>query len=167
VWPGTQYNTSKPVNTHGIPVGNARTIAVIGNLKEMSPDFLQAAYIDKYGTTLFMGIAIPIPVLDEDIARRVTIRDDQIETAILDYGSPGTPRLGQTTYAQLRSGHITVEGKKVRTAPVASLAKARQLADLLRQQLLAGTFEITRPVEMFPAQASLRSLKETETEEQP
>lgn len=167
VWPGTQYNTSKPVNTHGIPVGNARTIAVIGNLKEMSPDFLQAAYIDKYGTTLFMGIAIPIPVLDEDIARRVTIRDDQIETAILDYGSPGTPKLGQTTYAQLRSGHITVEGKKVRTAPVASLAKARQLADLLRQQLLAGTFEITRPVELFPAQASLRTLKETETEEQP
>ncbi len=167
VWPGTQYNTSKPVSTHGIPLGNARTIAVIGNLKEMSPAYLKAAYIDRYGTTLFVGIAIPIPVLDEEIARRVAIRDDQIETAILDYGSPGTPKLGEVSYASLRSGFITVEGKKVRTAPVASLAKARELAELLRRQLLAGDFTITRPVQMFPAHASLRSLKETETEEQP
>ncbi|HOY53011.1 MAG TPA: homocysteine biosynthesis protein, partial [Prolixibacteraceae bacterium] len=167
VWPGTQYNTSKPVSTHGIPLGNARTIAVIGNLKEMSPTYLKAAYIDRYGTTLFVGIAIPIPVLDEEIARRVAIRDDQIETAILDYGSPGTPKLGEVSYASLRSGFITVEGKKVRTAPVASLAKARELAELLRRQLLAGDFTITRPVQMFPAHASLRSLKETETEEQP
>ncbi len=167
VWPGTQYNTSKPVSAHGIPLGNARTIAVIGNLKEMSPTYLKAAYIDRYGTTLFVGIAIPIPVLDEEIARRVAIRDDQIETAILDYGSPGTPKLGEVSYASLRSGFITVEGKKVRTAPVASLAKARELAELLRRQLLAGDFTITRPVQMFPAHASLRSLKETETEEQP
>lgn len=167
VWPGTQYNTSKPVNDLGIPVSNARTIAVMGNLKEMSPGFLRAAYIDKYGTTLFVGIGIPIPMLDEDMARRVSIRDDQIETSVLDYGSPGTPKLGQVTYAMLRSGSITVDGKKVRTAPVASLAKAREIALLLKQQIETGGFELTRPVQMFPAQASLHSLKETEKPEKP
>jgi len=167
VWPGTQYNTAKPVNSLGVPVSNARTLAVIGKLKEMSPEFLRAAYIDKYGTTLFVGIGIPIPVLDEDMARRLSIRDDQIETSVLDYGSPGTPKLGQVTYAMLRSGFITVDGKKVRTAPVASLAKAREIAALLKNWLLAGQFELTRPVEMFPIHATLQSLKETEKEGKP
>ncbi len=167
VWPGTQYNTGKPVNQYGVPVSNARTIAVIGNLKEMSPEFLQAAYIDKYGTTLFVGIGIPVPMLDEDMARRVSIRDDQIETSVLDYGSPGSPKLGQVTYAMLRSGFITIDGKKVRTAPVASLAKAREIAALLKSRLEAGLFELTRPVQMFPANASLNSLKETEKSDKP
>ena len=48
VWPGTQFNTSKPKNEYGIPVSNSATIAVMGNLKEMSPEYLQAAYYDKY-----------------------------------------------------------------------------------------------------------------------
>lgn len=162
VWPGTQFNTSKPLNRFGIPVSNARTIAVIGNLKEMSSEFLQAAYFDKYGTSLFVGLGIPIPILDEEMARFVSIRNEQIETSVLDYGTPGMPKLGQVTYAELRSGSIKVGNHKIRTAPVASLAKARKIADLLRQAIEAGTFEIVRPVKMFPTHASLQSLKETE-----
>jgi uncharacterized protein (DUF39 family) len=143
-------------------VGNARTIAVIGNLKEMSSEFIRAAYLDKYGTSLFVGLGIPIPVLDEEMARFVSVRNDQIETAVLDYGSPGTPKLGQVTYAELRSGFIKVGNHKIRTAPVASLSKARKIAELLKTAILEGNFEINRPVQMFPAQASLKSLKETE-----
>ena len=48
-WQGTQFNTSKPVNEHGIPIGGARTVAAIGNLREMSTDYLRAAYYEKYG----------------------------------------------------------------------------------------------------------------------
>lgn len=165
VWPGTQYNTSKPVNEYGVPVSNARTIAVIGNLKEMSSEFIQAASFDKYGTSLFVGIGIPIPMLDADIARRVSIRNDQIETSVLDYGSPGTPKLGKTTYAELRSGFIRLEGKKVRTAPVSSLARSRKIAELLKTAIQQGAFEITQPVKMFPASTSLKSLIETEKPE--
>lgn len=167
VWPGTQFNTSKPVNAFGIPVSNARTIAVIGNLKEMSPEFIQAAYFDKYGTSLFVGLGIPIPVLDEEIARFVSIRNEQIETSVLDYGSPGTPKLGQVTYAELRSGFIRIGNQKIRTAPVASLTKARKIAGLLKKSLEEGKFEITRPVLMLPQKTSLKSLKETGKTEQP
>lgn len=167
VWPGTQFNTSKPVNPFGIPVSNARTIAVIGNLKEMSPEFIQAAYFDKYGTSLFVGLGIPIPVLDEEIARFVSIRNEQIETSVLDYGSPGTPKLGQVTYAELRSGFIRIGNQKIRTAPVASLTKARKIAGLLKKALEEGKFEITHPVQMFPQKTSLKSLKETGKTEQP
>jgi uncharacterized protein (DUF39 family) len=162
VWPGTQFNTSKPVNKSGIPVSNARTIAVIGNLKEMSSEFIQAAYFDKYGTSLFVGLGIPIPMLDEEMARFVSIRNDQIETSVLDYGLPGMPKLGQVTYAELRSGFIRLGNHKIRTAPVASLSKARKIAALLKKAIEEGSFEITQPVKMFPAQASLKTLKETE-----
>jgi len=165
VWPGTQFNTSKPVNEHGVPVSNARTIAVIGNLKEMSSEFIQAASFDKYGTSLFVGIGIPIPMLDADMARRVSIRNDQIETSVLDYGLTDTPKLGQVTYAELRSGFIRIEGKKVRTAPVSSLAKSRKIAELLKTAIQQGAFEITQPVKLFPASTSLKSLVETDKTE--
>ncbi len=165
VWPGTQFNTSKPVNEYGVPVSNARTIAVIGDLKEMSPEFIQAAYFDKYGTSLFVGIGIPIPILDADMARRVSIRNEEIETSVLDYGLPGAPKIGQVTYAELRSGFIKVEGRKIRTAPVSSLPKARKIAELLKKAIQQGAFEITQPVKLFPASASLKSLIETENSE--
>ena len=82
---------------------------------------------------MFVGIGIPIPVLDVEIAKRVSIRNDQIETTVLDYGVVGTPALGRVNYVQLRSGEIEVQGKKVRTAPVSSLAKARKIADILKK----------------------------------
>lgn len=160
VWPGTQFNTSKPKNEFGVPVSNSATLAVIGNLKEMSSEFVQAAYYEKYGTSLFLGIGIPIPILDADIAKHVSIRNEQIETTVLDYGVEGTPALGRVNYAQLRSGEIEVQGKKIRTAPVASLAKARKIADILKKQIQEGKFEITKPVQMFPTNTSLQGLKE-------
>lgn len=162
IWPGTQFHTTKEKNRFGVPVSNSATIAVVGNLKEMNSEYLRAAYYEKYGVSLFVGIGVPIPVLDEDIARRVSIRNEQIETTILDYGTEGTPVLGRTNYAELQSGSITIDGKKVRTAPVASLKKAREIAVLLKENISRGTFEITRPVELFPGGTFLKSLKETE-----
>ncbi len=164
VWPGTQFHTTKPKNDLGVPVTNAATIAVMGNLKEMSADYIQAASYEKYGISMFVGIGIPIPVLNADIAKRVSINNSQIETSILDYGTVGTPKLGQVSYEELQSGHIKIKGKKVRTAPVASLSKARIIADELKTWLQKGEFEISKPVQMFPQNTSLNGLKETEVD---
>ena len=164
VWNGTQFHTTKPKNEFGVPVTNAATIAVIGNLKEMSPEYLQAVYYEKYGVSMFVGIGIPIPILDEEMARRVSISNSQIETSVLDYGTEGTPKLGQVTYEELQSGFIKVRGKKVRTAPVSSLSKARKIAAELKVWLQNGRFEITQPVQLFPQNTSLNSLKETEAD---
>ena len=161
VWPGTQFNTSKPKNEFGVPVSNSATIAVIGDLKKMSSEYLRAAYYEKYGVSLFVGIGIPIPVLDEDLARRLSIRNEQIETTVLDYGSEGTPALGRVNYEQLRSGNIKVNGKKVRTAPVSSLEKARKIAGLLKEKIQKGEFVLTKPVMTFPSNTALKGLKET------
>ncbi len=162
VWPGTQFHTTRPKNELGLPVTNAATIAVMGNLKEMSSEYLHAAYLDKYGVSLFVGIGIPIPILDAEMARRVSVNNSQIETSVLDYGTVGTPKLGQVTYEELQSGTIKVKGKNIRTAPVASLAKARKIANELREWLQKGEFEVSKPVQMFPKNTSLNGLKEME-----
>ncbi len=164
VWPGTQFHTTKPKNEFGIPVSNAATIAVMGNLKEMSSEYLHAAYLDKYGVSLFVGIGIPIPILDVEMAKRVSINNSQIETSVLDYGTVGTPKLGQVNYAELQSGFIKINGKSIKTAPVASLAKARKIADELKEWLQKGEFEVSKPVQMFPKNRSLNGLKETEAD---
>lgn len=165
IWNGTQFHTTKPKNEFGVPVSNSATVSVIGNLKEMSPEYIQAVYYEKYGVSMFVGIGVPIPILDADIARRVSIGNCQIETSVLDYGTVGQPKLGQVTYEELQSGCIKIKGKKVRTAPVSSLAKARKIADELKKWLQNGNFEITQPVQHFPQNTSLKSLKETEADD--
>lgn len=157
-WNGTQFCTTKPVNEYGVPVSNARTLAVAGDLKQMSTRFLRAAYIEKYGVSMYVGIGIPIPILDEDLARRVSIRNEQIETTIVDYGNGCSP-LGKTNYAALQSGEIEVDGRKIRTAPLSSLAKAREIAGILKEWIRQGDFLLTAPVRPMPTEASLKSLK--------
>jgi uncharacterized protein (DUF39 family) len=164
IWNGTQFNTTRPKNKYDVPVTNAATIAVIGNLKEMTTEYLKAVYYEKYGVSMFIGIGIPIPILDEDMAKRVSVNNSQIETSVLDYGSPGMPKIDQVTYEELQSGYIKVKGKKVRTAPVSSLAKARTIAGELKQWLLNGQFEVTEPVQLFPKNTTVKSLKEMEAD---
>ena len=157
-WQGTQFNTSKPVNEHGIPIGGARTVAAIGNLREMSTDYLRAAYYEKYGVSLFVGVGIPIPLLDEELAHDVSIRNEQITTNILDFGEEERP-IGQTNYAELRSGSIEVRGQRVRTASVASLRKAREIAETLKGWIARGEFLLTEPVQPMPAHSTVKGLK--------
>lgn len=163
-WNGTQFHSTREVNAHGIPTSNARTIAVIGDLKNMSTEYLRAAYYEKYGVSMFVGIGIPIPVLDEDMARRVSIRNEQIETTVADYGN-GNQVLGKTNYAALQSGEIEIGGRKVRTAPVASLAQARKIAGTLKSWIQKGEFLLTKPVRPMPTGTSLKSLQEIKNEE--
>lgn len=163
-WNGTQFHTTKETNAYGIPTSNARTLAVIGDLKNMSTDFLRAAYYEKYGVSMFVGIGIPIPVLDEDMARRVSIRNEQIETTVVDYGKENQI-LGKTNYAALYSGEIEIQGHKIRTAPVASLAKAREIAGILKNWIQQAQFLLTEPIRPMPSGTSLKSLREIKKEE--
>ncbi len=148
-WNGTQFNTGVEKNQYGIPIKNAATIAVIGDLKKMSSEYIKAAYFEKYGVSLFVGIGIPIPVLDEEIAARVSVSNRQIETSIFDYGSAGKPQLGITNYEELQSGSIRLNGKKIRTAPLSSIKKARQIARVLKEQISSGEFLISKPVQQL------------------
>jgi L-aspartate semialdehyde sulfurtransferase len=157
-WNGTQFNTSKPKNEADIPTSNAATIAVVGNCKNMSTQFIRAAYYEKYGVSIFIGIGIPIPVLDEEMALRLSITNDKIETTIVDYGNPEHPALGKINYSQLQSGQIELKGKSIRTAPMSSILKAREIAMLLKEWILKKEFFLSEPVQTFPKNNSVKPL---------
>lgn len=157
-WNGTQYNTEKPKNDFGLPIGNARTLMLTADLKKMTPEYIKAAYFERYGVSIFLGMGIPIPVLDDQIARNVSISNSRIETTICDYALDGHMAIARASYAELRSGSIMLNGRKVRTAPLSSLAKARKIAQLLRDQVLSGAFPIAMPVQQLPERASVRGL---------
>ncbi len=157
-WGGTQCHLDRPRNNKGIPLQPAATLAVIGNLKEMSPSFIRAAYFERYGVSLFVGIGIPFPVLDSDAAHDLMIRNNDIETRILDYAQPDHPVLATVNYAQLQSGIVELNGKKIRTAPMSSLSKARDIADLLKQQIVNGKFLLTQKLQDLPGSTALKGL---------
>jgi len=123
----------------------------------MKPDFLQAAYFSGYGVTLYMGIGIPIPILDEDMLEAVSIKDEEIYTEISDYSYPhlNKPSLGFVNYSQLRSGQIEINGKKVPTSSISSYAKARLIANTLKELI----FYLQEPVEALPSQRNFKQLK--------
>lgn len=157
-WNGTQFNTEKPRNDRGIPLSNAATLMLLGNAKEMSTRWLRGAYYEKYGTTLYLGVGFALPVLDEDMAYRVSVRNCDIETTVCDYGLDGHPALRTATYAELMSGSIEVRGRKAKTAPLSSYRRARELAELLKEQVLSGRFPVHPPTRSLPERSTVAGL---------
>jgi len=159
-WRGTQFNTEKPRSERGLRESNAATLMLTADVKEMSPDFLRAAYFEKYGVTIYLGVGIPLPILDEEMAAAVSIRNRDIPALVCDYGLDGHPPILRTNYEELRSGYIELEGKKVRTAPLSSLSRARAIAALLKLRVSSGAFPIAPPVQALPARSSVSGLSE-------
>jgi len=149
VWPGTQFTDQVQVNQWGIPMGRARTLAVIGDAKKMNARYLRAAYFKNYGVTLFVGIGIPIPIINDDVAYFASRSNAEITTEIKDYALQDHPTIGYITYEELRSGFAELNGKKVKTAPISSLNMAREIADVLKHWISQGAFLLTEPVAYF------------------
>lgn len=162
IWNGTQFNTGVQKNNFGIPYKGGATLSVIGDLKKMSENFIKAVYYENYGVSLFVGIGIPIPILDEDMANFVTISNNKIHTTIFDYGLYDKPEIAKVTYAELKTGKIKLFNKEVRTAPLSSLKKAREIAETLKNWILSGDFTLTKPVSALPDNIKINKLKSDE-----
>lgn len=160
IWEGTQFNPGVPRTPAGVPKRAAGSLAVIGDLKQMSAEFLRGLTFTRYGTSLGLGIGIPIPILDEEMARACAITDDQIVTAMFDYSQPTRSRtvLEEITYAELRSGEIELKGKHIPTSSLSSLYKARQISQILKSQIQKGSFMIERPVQNLPMDRVFKAL---------
>ncbi len=156
-WNGTQHFPSI-MNVEGKEQGAAGgTLAVTGDLKQMSPRWLVGTSYLGYGATLSVGIGIPIPILNEEIARYAAMKDEELFAPIVDYGeaypsfTPGN--LGYVSYADLKSGKIQVNGKEVTTAPLSSMPRAREIASTLKGWIQKGEFLLTEPVKNLPTPA--------------
>ncbi|MDD4953074.1 MAG: homocysteine biosynthesis protein [Desulfovibrionaceae bacterium] len=144
---GTQHNPKPPRNDRGIPLVPAGTLMVKGELKRMRPRFLRGVSLLGYGCSLAVGVGVPIPMLNEDMAWFAGVSDADITVPIKDYGYDcpnGLPRvLGRVTMEELKSGEITLNGKKVPTVPVTSYVMSLEIAETLKKWIQDGEFLLT------------------------
>ncbi len=151
-WEGTQHNPNQNRGDDGVPTAPAGTLAVIADLKQAHPEFFSAATFTQYGVSAFVGIGIPIPVLDDEIAATLALTDEDLTATVFDYGVQrrSRPSLGTVTYAQLRSGSIEIDGKTIPTGPISSLPTARRIASELKRWIAEGSFVLAPPLQPLP-----------------
>ena len=85
------------------------------------------------------------------------VSDGDIQAPLCDYGGDGYPTgepcvLGYVNYQQLKSGQVEWEGKTIRTAPMSSYSRALEIAEILKEWILSGKFELSQPVQPLPGQ---------------
>jgi L-aspartate semialdehyde sulfurtransferase len=151
---GTQHS---PKNLNG-------TLMVKGDAKKMSPEFLQGAAFTRYGTSLYVGLGVPIPILNEGLAKKTAIRDSQIMTDVVDYSVPrrDRPKLRKVSYQELKSGSIMINDKKVRVSSLSSIKMAKKVSQTLKSWIEEGTFFLTAPVERLPLDSVFKPMRQTE-----
>ena len=170
-WPGTQHNPDVLRTEKGVPKRGAAALCLIGDLKQMSPRWLVGTSMLGYGCTLTVGIGVPIPILNEEILGYTTVTDAEIFGAVIDYSS-NYPNLkdnilGEVSYAELKSGQVKLKGKEIPTASLSSYSRAVEIANTLKEWIVAGKFLLTEPVAPLPgveAGIKLKPLKERPVE---
>ncbi|MFB2881708.1 homocysteine biosynthesis protein [Floridanema aerugineum] len=152
-WEGTQNFTLQKRLPNQTPIGPAATLALIGDAKQMERRWVRGCYFKNYGPSLMLGVGVPIPVLHEEVIKKCAVQDKELVAPVVDFSIPRRvrPTFGLVTYAQLKSGRITIEGKQVRTAPLASIYLSRQVAIELKQWIGAGKFTLTERVAPIPS----------------
>ncbi len=166
-WPGTQHNPITQTKKKTTPYVSGGTLAVIGDLKQMKPEWLVGASFLGYGVSMTVGIGIPIPILNEEIVKYTAVKDEDLFAPVVDYSHAYPQRKSETlcevSYAQLKSGQIRVKGKAVPTASISSYSKAVEIAETLRDWIQTGHFLLSEPVSPLPGPDSgiqFKSLKE-------
>ena len=151
---GTQHD---PTNRFG-------TMMVRGDCKQMSPEFIRGGAFTKYGTSLYVGIGVPIPILNKGLAKKTALRDEEIFTDIVDYGVPrrDRPKLGKVSYATLKSGEVTINNRKVKVSSLSSLKKAKKIAATLKSWIENGTFYLSAPAETLPTSSVCNPMRQSD-----
>jgi uncharacterized protein (DUF39 family) len=147
-WEGTQHFPLQKRLANHTPIGPAATLALIGDAKQMDHRWVRGCYFKNYGTSLMLGVGVPLPVLNEAVIMACGVQDHEVVAPVVDFSIPRRvrPTFGLVSYAQLKSGRMTIEGKTVRVAPLASIARSRAVAVELKTWIEQGQFELTEPV---------------------
>ncbi len=159
-WPGTQFKTNVE-EVNGVPIAGSRTLALIGDMKQMDSKYVRGLDITGYGVSMAVGIGVPIPILNKGIIERCAISDDMIFADMVDYSQPiDRPPMARYSYAQLRSGKVEYEGKTIRTSSMSSYAGAKEVAAKLKDWIEHGEFLLNQPCLSFPTDVKLKKLQE-------
>jgi uncharacterized protein (DUF39 family) len=143
---GTQHKP-KPLRTQrGLPLSPAGTLMVKGDLKGMQARYLRGVSFLGYGCSLHVGLGIPIPILDEEIAWYTGVDDEDILMPIVDYGHDYPQGMaknrGHVSYADLRSGTIRINDRETATVPLTSYTLSLEIAETLKQWIMEQGFTL-------------------------
>lgn len=165
-WHGTQHCPDVPRSDGGTPRRGAGTLAVIGDLKQMMPGWLRGVSMLGYGSTMAVGLGVPVPVLSEETIAYAAVTDADIFAPVVDYSDAypqGKPEvLAEVSYAQLKSGRINVQGREVPTSSLSSYPSAVGIARMLKQWIEEGDFLLSEPVAHLPGAESGITMKSLE-----
>lgn len=152
---GTQHVQKPKRNERGIPESGSGTLMLKGDFKKMNARYVRAQSIIGYGVSLALGVGIPIPMLNEEMAWFTGVSNEDISMPVKDYGYDypnGIPReVTRVTFAELRSGHVTVNEKETDTVPVTSYSMSLEVADKLKEWILKGDFLLTEKQDDIPS----------------
>nr|WP_321260021.1 homocysteine biosynthesis protein [uncultured Pseudodesulfovibrio sp.] len=152
---GTQHVQKPKRNDRGLPENPSGTLMLKGDFKQMDARYVRAQSLIGYGVSLAVGVGIPIPILNEEMAWFTGVSDADITMPVKDYGYDypnGIPReLARVTFEQLRSGEIEVNGKATSTVPVTSYSMSLEVADKLKDWIEKGEFLLSEKVDDIPS----------------
>lgn len=153
-WEGTQHFPLQKRLPNDTPIGPAATLALIGDAKQMNPYWVRGCYFKQYGSSLMLGVGVPLPVLHEQVVQHCAVLDQDLVAPVIDFSIPRRvrPSFGLVSYARLKSGWIKIDGKPVRVAPLASIFFSRQVALELKQWIKTGKFTLSESVAAIPSE---------------
>jgi uncharacterized protein (DUF39 family) len=160
---GTQHAPTCERGPNDVPTEGAGTLALTADMKRMRPEYVRALSLRGYGVSLALGVGVPIPILTPQILKRATVRDSEIFAPVIDYSADYPKRTGKVlcrlSYAELRSGEVTVQGRKVAVGSLSSYAHALEIANLVADEIRRGEFLLSRPSRRLPVQGAFRPLE--------
>jgi len=149
---GTQHN----------PKMMSGSLMVKGDLKKMKPRYLRGASITNYGTALFIGGGVPIPILNAGVAKNCGITDDGIKANVYDYhiATRMKPVVKKTTYQELKSGKVVIGDREVKCSGLSSIHMAMEICKKLKEMIQNGEFFLTVPVERISMETMMKPMKQ-------
>lgn len=160
---GTQHASACSRGKNGVPTEGAGTLALTADMKHMKKDFVRGVSLKGYGVSLALGVGIPIPILSPEILKATTVRDRDIFAQVIDYSKDYPEKTGKVlcsvSYEDLKRGEVTILGRRVETGSMSSYAKAVEIAHLLADEIRAGSFFLSRPIERLPLNKKMKGLE--------
>lgn len=148
-WEGTQSFPGRSRNkVNDVPIGPSVTLAIVADLRGMKPEFIRPVAIPGYGISLYVAIGVGIPILDEDMAFRVSVRNRDIKTNLVDYATGDI--IGQVNYESLLSGGVAVDGKTIPSRTMSDNRGAKKVMEILKHWILTGNFPLREAVKPIP-----------------
>ncbi len=162
---GTQHGSLAERDANGVPMEGAGTLALTADMKKMRAEYVRGVSLKGYGVSLALGVGVPIPIINSQVLRRTTVRDREITAPVIDYSYDYPEKTGRIitrlSYEEMKSGKAMVEGNSVETCSVSSYAKAREIAEILKSEIVSGDFLLSKPTDSLPREKKVSPLKVT------